>query len=136
MTNKHHIRALRLLAEDARLTDRLTDLLAGLVLINPVALRGEPTLMPSAELMDLLGIDHAGIGRKRQATDEMTDALCAMAKARWSRPSRHGVVTGAFLHNYELSNESGFLHFQMNTDFIRALERISQHMARDDLRPR
>ena len=84
MTNKHHIRALRLLAEDARLTDRLTDLLAGLVLINPVALRGEPTMMPSTELMGVLGIEHAGNGRNQQAVREMTRALDDMVQARWS----------------------------------------------------
>ena len=132
MTNKHHIRALRLMAEDARLTDRLTDLLAGLVLINPVALRGEPTLMPSTELMDVLGIDHAGSGRERQAIQEMTDALGDIAQARWSLPSRHGIVTGTFLDHYLLSSESGFLHFQMNTAFIGTLERISRHLARDE----
>lgn len=132
MTNKHHIRALRLLAEDARLTDRLTDLLAGLVLINPVALRGEPTLMPSTELMGVLGIDHAGRGRERLAVKEMTDALGDMAQARWSLPSRHGVLSGTFLDNYQISSESGFLHFQMNNGFIRALEKISRHLARND----
>lgn len=132
MTNKHHIRALRLLAEDARLTDRLTDLLAGLVLINPVALRGEPTMMPSTELMGVLGIEHAGNGRNRHAVGEMTRALDDMVQARWSLPSRHGVMTGTFLDNYQLSTESGFLHFQMNTAFIRVLEKISRNLARDD----
>jgi hypothetical protein len=132
MTNRHHIRALRLLAEDARLTDRLTDLLAGLVLINPVALRGEPTMMPSTELMGVLGIEHAGNGRNQQAVREMTRALDDMVQARWSLPSRHGVVTGTFLDHYQLSSESGFLHFQMNTAFIRVLEKISRNLARDD----
>jgi hypothetical protein len=41
-------------------------------------------------------------------------------------------VTGTFLDHYQLSSESGFLHFQMNTAFIRVLEKISRNLARDD----
>lgn len=132
MTNEYHIRALRLLAEDARLTDRMTDLLAGLILMNPVALRGEPTMMPCAELMGILGIGPLGNGQEEHGIEEMAGALGDMVQARWSLPSRHGFTTGSFLDSYQVSSESGFLHFQINGGFIRALEKIIRHLARND----
>lgn len=132
---EYHIRALRLLAEDARLSDRSTDLLAGLVLLNPVALRGEPTMMPASELMDLLGIEHAATGRNAPGPEAMADALDDMAQATWSMPAWRGFTTGAFLENYRLSGRSGLLHYQMDGGFILALERISRHLAGNAARP-
>jgi hypothetical protein len=128
--NEYHIRALRLLAEDARLTDRSADLLAGLVLLNPIALRGEPTMMPTAELMELLGIEHASTGRNAPGPDAMADALDDMAQASWRMPSWRGFTTGTFLENYQVSSESGLLHFQIDDGFLHALDRISRHLAR------
>jgi hypothetical protein len=129
ISNKYQIRALRLLAEDARLSDRSTDLLAGLVLLNPVALRGEPTMMPTAEVTDLLGIEHAETGRNAPGPEAMAEALADMAQASWSMPSWRGFTNGAFLENYRLSRRSVLLHFQIDGGFILALERISRHLA-------
>jgi hypothetical protein len=128
--NVYHIRALRLLAEDARLTYRTTDLLAGLVLLNPVALRGEPTMMPMSELMEILGLEHASTGRNTPGPDAMAGALDDVAKACWRMPSWRGFTTGSFLEHYRVSSESGLLHFQIDGGFILALDRISRHLAR------
>nr|WP_314543365.1 hypothetical protein [uncultured Massilia sp.] len=128
--NEYHIRALRLLAEDARLTNRTTDLLAGLVLLNPVALRGEPTMMPISELMEILGLEHASTGRNTPGPDAMADALHDVAQACWRMPSWRGFTTGSFLEHYWVSSGSGLLHFQIDGGFIVALERISRHLDR------
>lgn len=128
--NEYHIRALRLLAEDARLTNRTTDLLAGLVLLNPVALRGEPTMIPISELMEILGLEHASTGRNTPGPDAMTDALHDVAQACWRMPSWRGFTTGSFLEHYRVSSESGLLHFQIDGGFILALDRISRHLDR------
>jgi hypothetical protein len=128
--NEYHIRALRLLAEDARLSNRTTDLLAGLILLNPVALRGEATMMPTSELMEILGLEHASTGHSNPGLDTMTDALDDVAQACWRMPTWRGFTTGSFLEHYRVSSESGFLHFQIDGGFILALDRISRHLAR------
>jgi hypothetical protein len=129
--NEYHIRALRLLAEDARLTNRTADLMAVLVLLNPVALRGEPTMMLTSELMEILGLEHASTGRNAPGLDAMADALHDVAQACWRMPSWRGFTTGSFLEHYRVSSESGLLHFQIDGGFILALERISRHLARN-----
>jgi hypothetical protein len=129
--NEYHIRALRLLAEDARLTDRTTDLLAGLVLLNPVALRGEATMMPASELMEILGLEYASTGHGKPGLDAMTDALDEVVQACWRMPSWRGFTTGSFLEHYRVSGKTGLLHFQIDGGFILALDRISRHLAQD-----
>jgi len=129
----YRTRAFRLLAEDARLTSRTTRVLQALITASPVALRGEPTMVPRVELIDaMLGDTVHAIATTE---DALLDALEEVADAYWSMPGSLGVSTGFFLDSFGLSRLSGFVHFQFDHDFVMALEQISRQLRDDAERP-
>ena len=134
LDNIYCTRALRLLAEDARMTVRTRHLLAVLVRATPVALRGYATMVPMAELVALLNTapaDDAWYGGTEQ---DVLATLEDIEAAHWSMPDPQ-IEIGSFLNGHALSEDSGLLHFQIDLDFIAAIERISRQLRANSTRP-
>lgn len=135
MENTYCMRALRLLAEDARLSARNRQLLATLMWATPVALRGHATLLPFSELIGALHTDGVETAWHGATEHDVLNALDEVDAAHWSMPSPDGAAIGSFLSGYALSTESGLLHFQIDTHLIGALEQISQQLQADSKEP-
>jgi hypothetical protein len=131
----YRTRAFRLLAEDARLTARTTRVLHALITASPVALRGEPTMVPRVALIEAMRGDAAHASGIATTEDALLDALEEVADSYWSMPDGLGVSTGFFLDSFALSNLSGFVHFQFDHDFVMVLEQISRQLRDDAERP-
>lgn len=135
MENEYCMRALRLLAEDARLNARTRHLLATLMWATPVALQGYATMLPLAELIGALhttGTDPAWSGATES---DVLHAMDELDTAHWSMSSLQGAVIGGFLNGHALSAESGLLHFQIDNNFIAAIEKISQQLQANSQEP-
>lgn len=129
MQQTYLMRALRLMAEDARFTDRTTRVLYALVTANPVARRGEPTMIPSAALAPLLNGGRCGVTRDEGAVDDVLAALGEVDAARWHIPSLPGCAISALIKKYWVSQQSRLLHFQIAPGFIATLDLISDQLA-------
>lgn len=135
MEHQYCMRALRLLAEDARLTARTRSLLVMLVWATPVALRGHSTMIPLSELIRALNTEAADTAWQNGTERDILNALDEVDAAHWSMPSLEGAAIGSFLNGHSLSAESGLLHFQVDNNFIAALEQISQKLQADSNEP-
>lgn len=135
MESTYRARAFRLLAEDARLTSRTACVLQALITASPVALRGEPTMVPRVALIEAMRGDTAHVIGIAPTEDALLDALEEVADSYWSMPEGQGVSTGFFLESFGLSKLSGFVHFQFDHDFVVVLEQISRQLQDDAERP-
>lgn len=130
MQHTYLMRALRLMAEDARFTERTTQVLYALITANPVARRGEPTMMPSAALVPLLSADPSAQARDSGAADDVLAAMHEVDAARWHIPSLPGCAISALFKKYWVSKQSRLLHFQIAPGFIATLDLISDQLAK------
>src|SRR5438067_1367704 len=128
METEYHRQALRLLVENTRLSVRAEKLLGMLVITNPVALRGEPTMIMNSTVIDLLGLSGSPYMKPQDALNEVKWVLREIADAAWQVPSTMAISPEAFLENYWISENPTFLHFQLKRTFIGVLMRISQHL--------
>lgn len=135
MEPQYCMRALRLLAEDARLTARTRSLLVTLVWATPVALRGHSTMIPLSKLIGTLNTEAADTVWQGGTDRDVMNALDEVDAAHWSMPSLKGAAIGSFLNGHTLSAESGLLHFQIDNNFIAAIEHISQQLQADSNEP-
>ena len=131
----YRTRAFRLLAEDARLTPRTTRVLLALITASPVALRGEPTMVPRVSLIEAMRGDVAHASDIATTEDALLDVLDEVADSFWTMSGYLGVSSGFFLDSFGLSQLSGFVHFQFDHDFVMALEQISRQLQDDAERP-
>jgi hypothetical protein len=121
-------RALRILSESTNISLRAQTVLNALIAANPVALRGEPTMVLNSELIGLLGRSGSAFMTWRDAVDEV---VCEIARASWPTPSTIMLSSNVFLDKYWMSEDGTFLHFKLNVIFIRVLAQMSSHSARD-----
>jgi len=135
MEYTYRTRAFRLLAEDARLPGRTTRVLQALLTASPVALRGEPTMVPRAALLEALRGDAADGGNMAATEDALLEVLEDVADSYWRVSEGQSVSTGFFLDSFGLSHLSGFVHFQFDHDFVTVLELISRQLRDDAERP-
>lgn len=135
MENKYCMRALRLLADDARLTGRTRCLLVTLMRATPVALRGHATMIPLSELISALNTETAEAVWHGWSECEVMNVLDEVDAAHWSMPSLKGATIGSFLNGHELSAKSSLLHFQIDSSLIAALEQIGQRLQADSNEP-
>lgn len=135
MEDKYCMRALRLLAEDARLTARARSLLVTLVWATPIALRGHATMIPLSELVSTLNTESADLIWNGVAERDVINALEEVDAAYWSMPSLEGAAIGTFLNGYTLSADSGLLHFQIDINLIAAIEQIGRQLQADSNEP-
>lgn len=135
MENKYCMRALRLLAEDARLTARAKCLLVALVWATPVAQRGYATMTPLSKLISGLNEEVADRIQHGWSEREVMNALDEVDAAHWSMPFPEAAAIGSFLNGHTLSAESGLLHFQIDINCIAAIEQISQQLQADSNEP-
>jgi hypothetical protein len=127
----YDMRAVRLLAEDARLTPLTRRVLMTLVWATPVALRGHATMIPLSELLRRLNTATGDSPWHGTAEPEVLNAIDELDEAHWSMPSLEGAAIGSFLNGHALSATSGLLHFQIDNNLIAALEQISQQLQAD-----
>jgi hypothetical protein len=135
MEYTYRTRAFRLLAEDARLPSRTTRVLQALLTANPVALRGEPTIVPRAALLEAMCGDAANGAGTAATEDGLLEVLEEVADSYWRVSEGQSVSTGFFLDSSGLSHLSGFVHFQFDHDFVTILELISRQLRDDAERP-
>ncbi|WP_075791475.1 hypothetical protein [Massilia putida] len=135
MENKYCMRALHLLAEDARLTARTRHLVVTLIWATPVALRGHATMIPLSELISALSTETADAVWHGVSDRDVMNALEEVDVAHWRMPSLEGAPIGSFLNGHALSAESGLLHFQIDNNLIAAIEQISQQLQADSNEP-
>lgn len=135
MENIYRVRALHLLAEDARLKPQTKQLVLALLDATPVALRGYATMMPMSALMTVLKTDAMDSAWHDGTEEEVLQALDDVDTAHWSMPSLRGSAIGSFLKGHALSVDSGLLHFQIDNDLIAALEEISQQLQANSNEP-
>ncbi|WP_036168311.1 hypothetical protein [Massilia sp. 9096] len=130
MKTNYDMRAVRLLAEDARLRPLTRHVLVTLVWATPVALRGHATMIPLSELLRRLNTE-ADDPWRGTAEPEVLSAIDELDEAHWSMPSLEGAAIGSFLNGHTLSEASGLLHFQIDNNLIAALDQISQQLQAD-----
>jgi hypothetical protein len=135
MEYTYRTRAFRLLAEDARLSNRTTRVLHALMTASPVALRGEPTMVPRVALIEAMRGDAANGCGAAATEDALLDVLEEVADSYWCLTEGQSVATGFFLDSLVLSHLSGFVHFQLDHDFVTVLELISRQLRDDAERP-
>jgi hypothetical protein len=95
---------------------------------NPVALRGQSTLMPSAYLLKVIGANDAGVDWNGATADDLVAALDEVAQACWTMPSPDDFVVGFFLDDFALAEASGMLHFRMDADFLAVLQQLRHQL--------
>jgi hypothetical protein len=135
LNTKYDMRAVRLLAEDARLTPLTKRVLIRLVWATPVALRGHATMIPLAELLHRLNMEAGDAVWHSADEPDVLNAIDELDEAHWSMPSLEGAAIGSFLNGHSLSSTSGLLHFQIDNNLIAALDEISQQLQTDSNGP-
>jgi hypothetical protein len=135
MDHTYCTRAFRLLAEDARLPGRTTRVLHALLTASPVALRGEPTMVPRVALIEAMRGDATTGCGAAAAEDALLEVLEEVADSYWRVSEGQNVSTGFFLDSFGLSHLSGFVHYQFDHDFVTILELISRQLRDDAERP-
>jgi hypothetical protein len=135
MEYTYRTRAFRLLAEDARLPCRTIRVLQALLTASPVALRGEPTMVPRAALIEAMRGDAADGAGTAANEDALLEVLEDVADSYWRVSEGQSVSTGFFLDSLDLSHLSGFVHFQFDHDFVTVLELIGRQLRDDAERP-
>jgi hypothetical protein len=135
MENKYRLGALRLLAEDARLTARARRLVVALMRATPVAPRGVATMVPLSELTRTLRTDAADPAWQDGTACDVLNTLDEVDAAHWSMPFVEEAMIGTFLKGYALSEESGLLHFQVDSSLIAAIDQISQQLRANSNEP-
>jgi hypothetical protein len=135
MEYTYRTRAFRLLAEDARLTTRTTRVLHALMTATPVALRGEPTMVPRVVLIEALRGDAANGCGPAVTEEALLEMLEEITDSYWRLTEGQSVAAGFFLDSFCLSHLSDFVHFQFDHDFVMVLELISRQLRDDAERP-
>lgn len=136
MEHTYQSRAFRLLAEDARLPCRTIRLLQALLTASPVALRGEPTMVPRVALIEAMRGDATSGCVTPAVEDALVEVLEEVADSYWRVSEGKSVSTGFFLDSFGLSHLSGFVHFQFDHDFVTVLELISRQLRDEAERPK
>ena len=129
MKHQYDICALQLLIAGTRLSIRAERLLNALLTLCQVALSGEPTMVPSAKLLDLPGFSWSVYTTKSQALNEITWILGELAHTPWATASARLFSKRAILDHYQLSDNTIFIHFKVDRTFVLLLDQIGQNLS-------